>query len=334
VTQLYSGPVAESLPTSVSAFSHRRARADSTTSFTYYDDDNEQAQLAIEPSEAGDYAAEGASDYMRRSMSDVGDLEFGDFDEEDSADRDYEATQDDYLLQRRSSTFSRASVHGHLLRRDSTATAGSMRLLGRTSQKLYLANEDLTIAIAGFRTSYVGYAIYLLLCISTGGLAYLLFRWLPKWYISVLGRSSPLRECEWVVIENQWAELVIMGVKIQTYGRPVSTVFGAPDKMMVDGLDDDNDPIMSHLRSLDYRYMRLCFHPMKDRFILSAGWKDPAWVDIKEVRSGLDGDEKSVRETVFGGNLIDIEQKSTGQLLVDEVRADKPVVAALPARFG
>jgi cation-transporting P-type ATPase 13A2 len=316
--KLFSGPVAESLPTSVSAFSHRRTRADSTTSFTYYDED-ETAEL-VEPEGDGDSRRHSlASEYTRRSFSDLGDLEFGDIEEDDSADQGYEAAQEDYVMRRRSSTHSRSSVHARLLRTDSAATGSSARGLGRTSQKVYMVNEDLTIAVAGFRTSALGFLIYILLCTLTGGLAYLLFRWVPRWYVAVVGKHCPLRNCTWVVVENQWGEMVVMTPNVQLYGRPLSTVFGQSNKVSEYDLDDMNDPIMDELRSLDYRYVRLCFHPLKDKFLLATGWKDPGWTDVYQVRSGLDADEKSVRETIFGNNLIDIEQKSVGTLLVDEV---------------
>jgi cation-transporting P-type ATPase 13A2 len=58
---------------------------------------------------------------------------------------------------------------------------------------------------------------------------------------------------------------------------------------------------------------------VKDKFVLFSGWRDPNWTDVRAIRSGLDSDEKSVREVVFGRNLIDIQQKSVVQLLVDEV---------------
>ncbi|KAI9158814.1 Cation-transporting ATPase [Paramyrothecium foliicola] len=314
--ELFSGPVAESLPTSVSAFSHRRARADSTTSFTYYEDEPE---LPLDVDEETFSRPDISDEYTRRSVSDIGDLDFGDFDEEDSADHDYDDSRDDYVLHRRSSTHSRTSVHAHLLRTSSVATAASSHIAGRSSQKLYMANEDLTIAIAGFRTSLLGRVVYIVLCVCTLGVAYLLFRWIPRWYIALVGQASPLKECDWVVIENQWSELVVMPAKVRPYGRPLSTVFGLPDKLTADGLDDENDPIMDVLRTLDYRYVRLFFHPLKDKFILSSGWKDPDWTDIRRVRSGLDSDEKSIREIIFSNNLIDIEEKSLGHLLVDEV---------------
>ncbi|KAH8174244.1 p5-type ATPase cation transporter domain-containing protein [Sarocladium implicatum] len=316
--ELFSGPVAESLPTSVSAFSHRRTRADSTASFTYHDDEDQQ-ELADSDSESHSRRHSLASEYARQSMSDIGDLEFGEVEEDDSADQDYEASHDDYVMRRRSSTHSRSSVHARLLRTDSAATGSTSRDWGRVSQKVYMVNEDLTVAVAGFNTSWIGFLVYASLCFFTGGLAYLLFRWLPRWYVAVVGQAAPIRSCDWVVVENQWGEMVIMVPQVQLFGRPLSTVFGQSEKKGQYEIDELDDPIMDELRTLDYRYVRMCFHPLRDKFVLCTGWKDPEWTDVRLVRSGLDSDEKGVRETIFGNNLIDIEQKSMGNLLVDEV---------------
>ena len=73
----------------MSAFSHRRARADSTASFTYY----EEPELPEDGQEPETFADLNES-FVRRSISDLGDLEFGIDDEEDSADREYLATHD------------------------------------------------------------------------------------------------------------------------------------------------------------------------------------------------------------------------------------------------
>lgn len=53
--------------------------------------------------------------------------------------------------------------------------------------------------------------------------------------------------------------------------------------------------------------------------MLTNGWKDPLWKNVKSLRAGLDTEEKDRREQVFGSNVIEIEQKSIPQLLVDEV---------------
>ncbi len=189
VSQLYAGPIAESLPTSVSAFNHRRARADSTTSFSFYQDEpGDEEQL------------------LGRGQTDVGDLDelpFGDEidDEEDSADLERQAADNDYVLHRRASTQSRGSVHSRLLRRDSGVSAGSGCVASRSSQKIYMENEDLYIAIAGFQTSTVGLVAYVTICFTTFGLGWLLFRWIPRWHVKLTGTPSSLRECDWVVVE-------------------------------------------------------------------------------------------------------------------------------------
>ena len=120
-------------------------------------------------------------------------------------------------------------------------------------------------------------------------------------------------------LQNQWNESSIHKVQRQSYGRALSTVFGDQQEKAVLDFDEDDDPVINNLRFLDYRYMRFCFHPIKDKFILGTGWKDPNWKDVKSIRSGLDGEERAHRALVFGRNLIEIEQKSIPQLLVSEV---------------
>lgn len=109
-----------------------------------------------------------------------------------------------------------------------------------------------------------------------------------------------------------------MDVDKKLYGRPMSTIFGSSEKGFM--MDDDYDPIITELRMLNYRYVRLYFNQQTDKFIMFNGWVDPNWTDPRAVRVGIDSDEKGLREVVFGNNLIDIEQKSIPRLLVDEVR--------------
>jgi len=184
--------MAESLPTSVSAFSHRRQRADSTASYTFYNEEDNEREAE------GPFIEDGAVSF------DIDDIPFDLRDEVGGvADNALEnGSIRDYAQQRRrSSTLSRFSASARLLRTDSTRTDMSGRPHGRISQKLRIVNEDLTIVIAGFRTSGIGYAAYVLLCLSTLGLAYLLLRWLPRWQVKLIGEPCPLRECQWVVLE-------------------------------------------------------------------------------------------------------------------------------------
>ncbi|KAL2263022.1 hypothetical protein VTK26DRAFT_8547 [Humicola hyalothermophila] len=316
--ELFAGPVAESLPTSVSAFSRRRSRASSIASFSFYRDEDEAEEAAAAAAANLPALVDG-----QPSMADLDELPFEDeFEEEQEDLTDLEqgaAAENDYVLHRRSSTQSRAgSVSGRLLRRDSAVSAGSGHGGLRYSQKVYMVNEDLYIAIAGFRTSAVGLTVYVLLCLCTCGLAWLVFRWLPRWHVKLIGNASPLSDCQWVVVENQWNEMAILNVDSRPYGRPLSTVFGTPGKLTSYLLDDDQDPVLQDLRVINYRYVRFYYHPARDKFLLCNGWKDPLWTNVREIRTGVDAEEKSHREVVFGSNLIDIEQKSIFRLLVDE----------------
>lgn len=301
---MFSGPMSESVPTSVTGFSHRRSRADSTTSFAYYPDEEQST------SQSEEEALIIEDDQQQQ------DDEY----EEDSESVDLEAGEL-RSMRRRSSALSRTSVHDRLLRSDSAKTdiSGIFSRGKRTSQKIYIVNEDLTIVVAGFSTSTFGFALYLTLCIVSLGLAWLVLRWLPKWRVNIVGTATSFKDSSWVVIENQWGEMVVQDLRSLEYGRSLSTVFGSSEKKYGPVYEDeDEDPVIHELKMLDYRYIRFCYHPVKDRFVLLNGWTDPTWTDVKSIRAGIDGEEKEKRALVFGSNLIDIEQKSIPQLLVDE----------------
>ena len=301
--------MAESVPNSVTSFAHRRFRSDSNASFHFWDEAQEGR---------ASYEEDAVEDEEMNGHAIVSD------DEDDS----YDSSAEDVESQRRPSVGRKSSEHSRhsveaplLLRRMSTnssAGSGGYARGARVSQKIYIMTEDLTIVLAGFNTSWTGFVIYTALCISTLGVAWLLLRWLPRLYIRLVGSPAPLRSCDWVVIENQWGEIATQDILKQEYGRTLSSVFGASEKAAVRGYDEDDDPIIKNLCSLDYRYIRFCFHPIKDKFVLGNTWKDPSWTDVRGIRSGLDADEKDYRGRVFGKNMIDIEEKTTSQLLVDE----------------
>ncbi|KAL8755421.1 MAG: hypothetical protein Q9199_003644 [Rusavskia elegans] len=292
--------MSESVPSSITGFAHRRSRADSTTSFTYMQ----------EGEESSDWTEEEA-------VLDPSD------DEPEESDRmhaDRSSSPSTFHERRKSSGYSRRSVEDPLLRhRNSTATEVSYFGRGRRiNQRIYIVTEDLTIVVSGFVTSLLGYASYIVLCCVTCGIAYLLLRWLPRWRVRLVGEHKPLRECSWVVVENQWGEFEVHYLAREQYGHSVSTVFGLTEKDPYNDMDEEDDPVMSTLHLLDYRYMRFCFHPLKDKFVQCGNWKDPSWTNVKSIRTGLDSDERYRREQIFGKNQISIKQKTIAQLLVDE----------------
>ncbi|KAF8249427.1 P-type ATPase-like protein [Wilcoxina mikolae CBS 423.85] len=295
--EIFAGPTSESLPSSAASFQHRRRpRTDSVTSWSFFQPDEEDDQAI----DSGDENAI---------------LDDEDLDVESTSGR-----RDSLSLHRKPSAQDTRSSDPLIRRRESPRD--SLRQPHRKSQTIYIPTEDLTIAVAGFTTSRIGYAIYLTASSLTLGLGWLVFRWFPRTRMRLIGKACPLGECHWVVVENQWSEFSVLKVKRREYGQTMSTVFGYDKEKSIsvhasDDFDDD-DPIIPHLQYLDYRYIRFCYHPLQDRFILNNSWKDPSWDNIRSLRMGLDGDEKGFRQTVFGDNVIDIEEKTSMQILVDE----------------
>lgn len=302
--EVFAGPMSESVPSSVTGFAHRRSRADSVASFTYFQEDDESPEWSV------DQAVIDEED----EDTDIG--------KQPGENVEYDLESGIISSQRRkSSGFSKSTAEEPLLHRnDSTKTDASGFGRGaRSSQKIYVVSEDLTIVVAGFTTKPLGLILYLTFCALSLGLGYLILRWLPRWRVRLTGSPKPLRECNWVVVENQWGEFMVQDIVTIQYGHVTSTVFGLREKKSFPlDYDEDDDPIMTHLRFLDYRYISFCFHPLKDNFVLCSDWKDPDWTDVKLIRAGLDSDERHRREQVFGKNQIDIKQKSIPQLLVDE----------------
>ena len=193
------------------------------------------------------------------------------------------------------------------------------------------------MVFAGFTTNSIGFLLYTVICVITGGLGYLLFRWLPQWRIRLVGSPAPLRKCSWVVVEvrhktsrkpsksrakdsqNQWGEFTVQTVDSEEYGYAMSTVFNPPSKEKLNGHRYDDDREIETLRYLDYRYMRLIYHPVEDKFVLNNDWWDLQWTDVKALRAGLDSEEREPRDQVFGKNMIEIKEKTIPQLLMDEV---------------
>ncbi|KAJ6171641.1 hypothetical protein N7470_000708 [Penicillium chermesinum] len=299
--EVFDGPISESIPSSVVSFSHRRNRAGSTVSFTYFQGGEDFADLSNED----------AVEDLEGLGSDLGDLSGN----EGLIEEDIESRRSSFVSKRQSQ--SRESFEQPLLSRYvSVSSFGRDRRAGsRLNQKVYIASEDLTAVFAGFSTSIGGFCLYLLLCVFTGGLGYLLLRWLPRWRVKLVGKATPLGKCQWVAIEDQWNHFTTHTVHTQLYERPLSTVFVDSSGQLY---DEDRDPTITTLRFLDYRYLRFFHHPIEDKFSLISGWKDPAWTTAKAMRAGLDADERDSREQIFGQNNIEIQQKSVLQLLVDE----------------
>ncbi|KAL9048846.1 MAG: hypothetical protein Q9162_007517 [Coniocarpon cinnabarinum] len=228
--EMFSGPTSESVPTSNIGFTSRRERADSTTSFTYYDEEEH----------AEDFDSWLEDEAVIEEGPELEDIEEG------------------------SNEFS------------------------ETGDDLETANEDLDHR-QKIRSSSVTF---------------------PQNRQEVISVD---------VSDNQWNEIAVLTVTVHEYGHALSSVFGVQEKSMYLDFDEEDDPLIDQLRLIDYRYVRFAFHPVKEKFVVNNSWKDPAWSELETVRAGIGTDEKESRDQIFGKNVIDIEEKPLGALLVDEV---------------
>ncbi|KAI9597974.1 hypothetical protein BDF19DRAFT_494043 [Syncephalis fuscata] len=83
--------------------------------------------------------------------------------------------------------------------------------------------------------------------------------------------------------------------------------------------DKMGNEILHTINYFDHRYMRFIYNPKCQLFIQTNAWTDEHWTDMSICRRGISRAVYQERKTVFGSNLVNIEQKSIIQLLVDEV---------------
>ncbi|CDO92419.1 unnamed protein product [Kluyveromyces dobzhanskii CBS 2104] len=194
-------------------------------------------------------------------------------------------------------------------------------------QRFYIAEEDLVVAMAGYRTSKFRLQCYYILCIITLGLAFLIFRWKPSMKVKLIGKKTPLGKAEWVVIENEFGELSVEPVKRRWYNRPLSTVLMESNEDRVGPIENRHyyhhetawNPNLPILISFQYRYFNLVYSPIDDIFKNNSNWADPDWLDLEGVQNGLTSSIQEDRTLAFGKNSINLKQKTIIEILFDEV---------------
>ncbi|KAK9371108.1 hypothetical protein V1509DRAFT_613613 [Lipomyces kononenkoae] len=327
--RMFDGPAPDTVPSSISSFAHRprsRSRSVSTTrSFRFFDTaaverahEVEQQIHGYQYNDEDEYGTDVFADHMSvRSTDEIHSLHTvntngsyrphrGSFESIDPSKQFNRQDSTDMLLLDRTDSYEGSPTEPHTIP-------------DIVQQTVYLKEEDLILALAGYKSSQVRIFIFTILCICTGGLAYLILRWLPRYRVYLTGYKVPLSKCDWVVLENQWGELSFHNIIKRRYNFPMSSVFNIrkdPDKP---SSELDTDPLMPVLQYFDYRYMRLILHPIEGKFMLNNDWRDVSWTDINAIRDGLESVTIEERGLVFGENSIDIEDKTIPELLVEEV---------------
>ncbi|ONH66901.1 Vacuolar cation-transporting ATPase YPK9 [Cyberlindnera fabianii] len=328
--------------------SRSRSRSRSVDHFNFFDpEDVEAAQGASTMDEDVDYDTNWDDEYRRGSVTSMSVQDYGSIDrvrtnstyayrdrvpsdasrallddDEMSTDREDEDTSDIGPTPSNGQTFPQEvdpALHEHYFPNYPTSIK---------FQRFYIAEEDLVLAIAGYKTHKVRLQLYYLFCILTFGLGYLILRWLPKYKFAFYGAAAPLGKAEWVVIETEYGELSVVDVHRQWYNRPLSTIMNVPHLDIEStqgsgsgsnssGLNLNLDPIIPILISFEYRYLKLYYSPVEDIYKTNTNWVDYSW--HTRSKEGLTTDAYEDRNLVFNQNSLDLKEKTVGQLLVDEV---------------
>ena len=77
----------------------------------------------------------------------------------------------------------------------------------------------------------------------------------------------------------------------------------------------------SQLKTIEYRFHRFAFNPLNQSYQLLSLWKDENWTNssIIVLSKGLNTETIEQRKSLFGENQIDIGEKSTFALLLNEI---------------
>ncbi|PWN38810.1 hypothetical protein IE81DRAFT_327122 [Ceraceosorus guamensis] len=95
----------------------------------------------------------------------------------------------------------------------------------RSKQQIYLAEDDALIRFTGYRSVPTKQLTYTLACILTLGIVYLLGRWLPRWRLRWVCTLADFDSADFIIVENQWGDMVKVKPDTVPFARPLATVF-------------------------------------------------------------------------------------------------------------
>ncbi|KAF9206414.1 hypothetical protein BGZ49_002505 [Haplosporangium sp. Z 27] len=135
-----------------------------------------------------------------------------------------------------------------------------------------------------------------------------------------------MNRADCIVVENEWGQIVMVPIFTKYYGGPIDSVF-SPEQMEKSGEGNDDTSFdetvttgtLHDMRYFDYQYIRFIYNPTVQLFMQNSYWKDPDWSNAVNCERGIGRETYQERTMVFGQNIIDVQEKTIGQLLVQEV---------------
>ncbi|KAJ1973976.1 hypothetical protein H4R34_004894 [Dimargaris verticillata] len=193
-------------------------------------------------------------------------------------------------------------------------------------QCIYLAEEELTIDVYGYRYNTLALYLYYLLCVLSLGVVYLLGRWFAQRRIGWLAQPHPLHLADWLVVTNEWGNFQIETIVRRYYGGTYASVFATSTSATTSPLlspmvlDTTAATPLTTLVYFEHRHNRFLLDPLCRRFTHICAWKDSSWAKAPlEIRRGLSLHQHTERTILFGSNAMDIPEKPLLQFLMDEI---------------
>lgn len=95
----------------------------------------------------------------------------------------------------------------------------------RTRQQIYLPDEDTLIRLKGYRVVAAQRIIWIILCVVSLGILYLIGRWLPRLWLKWTCKEADFERAEFVIVENQYGDLLMVSPETVPFARPLATAF-------------------------------------------------------------------------------------------------------------
>ncbi|KAJ3254236.1 hypothetical protein HK103_007289 [Boothiomyces macroporosus] len=191
-----------------------------------------------------------------------------------------------------------------------------MRLSDNLYEQEVIVDDDLTLYTSGRKSTGLRSAIYIILCVITGGIYYLICRWNTAIEMKTKTFPCSLADADYICIKNQWGEISLNRITKIDFGMKASMIF----PRSFTEVDASQDIILDHLRFYDYRYFKFFFNPNTEMFEPNYAWVDSNWTSVSRVFLEQDDDQEiHSKRSIFGKNQVEIQEKSNFRLLVDEV---------------
>ncbi|CAH2318429.1 cation-transporting ATPase 13A2 isoform X2 [Pelobates cultripes] len=190
--------------------------------------------------------------------------------------------------------------------------------------------------ISGYRKVKWRIVLCFALCVLTLGILLVIFHWKPRLYVLLICKNCPLAEANWVIIKDVFGQISIAEVKTE-HGVDPGLDQGPRDRLdavengsvaiAVAEEDDFKDTIRLHhkeesdvLRYFIHEGMRYIWSDRSMDFVTVSSLTDGLTCgDLHRFKSGLSIADHNSRKQLYGPNEINVQVKSYGILLIDEV---------------